>query len=137
MLDHTDFKILKLLQANCKMQYRDIGEAVHLTGQAVSNRISRLEELGIIKGYSVLLDEKLLGKTLTAYITVFMKTTDHRSFQTFLHNTEAVVEANRISGEGCYLLKVQVNSQEDLNCFLDSVLAFGNYRLNISISKIK
>ena len=119
------------------MQLRDIGELVHLTGQAVSKRISRMEELGVIQGYSVLLNEQLLGTTITAYITIFMKTTNHRAFHVFLQNQEAVVEANRISGEGCYLLKVQVNSQEALNCFLDSVLNYGNYRVNISIGKTK
>ncbi|MDD4600196.1 HTH-type transcriptional regulator LrpC [bioreactor metagenome] len=137
MLDNTDLKILKLLKVNCKMQLRDIGEVVHLTGQAVSNRISRMEDLGVIKGYSVLLDDNLLGKTITAYITIFMKTTNHRAFHVFLNDNESVVEASRISGEGCYLLKIQVNSQEDLNCFLDSVLEYGNYRANISIGKIK
>lgn len=137
MLDNTDFEILNLLKANSKIQFREIGEAVHLTGQAVSNRISRMENLGVIKGYSVLLDEKLLGKTVTAYITIFMKATDHAAFQVFLKNNESVVEACRISGEGCYMLKIQVNSQEDLNHFLDLVLEYGNYRVNISIDKIK
>ncbi|BBB92039.1 MAG TPA: Lrp/AsnC family transcriptional regulator [Methylomusa anaerophila] len=137
MLDNTDFEILRLLKANCKMQFRDIGEVVHLTGQAVSNRISRMEEIGVIKGYSVLLDEKLLGKTITAYVTIFMKSTNHGALQAFLNNNESVVEASRISGEGCYILKIQVNSQEDLNFFLDSVLNYGNYRVNISITKIK
>ncbi len=137
MLDHTDWEIIKLLKVNAKMQYRDIGEQVHLTGQAVSNRISRMEELGVIKGYSVLLDDKLLGKTITSYITIFMTTTNHSAFHTFLRNNELVIEANRISGEGCYLLKVQAISQEELNTFLDSVLEYGNYRANISIGKIK
>lgn len=137
MLDNTDLEILKLLKSNGKMQFRDIGEAVHLTGQAVSNRITRMEELGVIQGYSVLLDEKRLGKSITAYITVFMKTTNHGAFQAFLRNSESVVEANRISGEGCYLIKVQVPSQDELNLFLDSVLEYGNYRVNIAIGKIK
>lgn len=137
MLDYTDLEILKLLKSNCKMQFRDIGEVVHLTGQAVSNRISRMEHLGVIKGYTVLLDEKMLNKSLTAYITIFMKTTNHEVFCKFLSTNESVLEANRISGEGCYMLKVQVNSQEDLNDFLDSVLKYGNYRVNISIGKIK
>lgn len=137
MLDKTDLMILKLLKANSKIQLRDIGEAVHLTGQAVSNRISRMENSGVIKGYTVSLDEKLLGKTITAYITVFMKTTDHAAFQVFLKDNDAVVEANRISGDGCYMLKILVNSQENLNHFLDSVLKYGNCRANISIGKIK
>ena len=137
MLDNTDLEILRLLKSNCKMQFRDIGEVVHLTGQAVSNRISRMEHLGVIKGYTILLDEKMLNKSLIAYITIFMKTTNHEVFCKFLSNNESVLEANRISGEGCYMLKIQVNSQEDLNDFLDFVLKYGNYRVNISIGKIK
>lgn len=137
MFDNTDLVILKLLKQNCKMQFRDIGEIVHLTGQAVSNRIARMEDLGLIKGYSVLLDDKLLGKTIVAYITIFMKTSNHGAFHTFLKDCEAVQEASRISGEGCYMLKIQVNSQEDLNSFLDSILDYGNYRVSISIGKVK
>lgn len=137
MLDNTDLEILKLLKANCKMQFRDIGEIIHLTGQAVSNRISRMEDLGVIKGYTVLLDDKLLGKAITAYITIFMKTVNHGAFHIFLKDNESVVEASRISGEGCYMLKIHVNSQDDLNYFLDSILEYGNYRVNISIGKVK
>ena len=137
MLDNTDWEILKLLTENCKMQFRDIGEAVHLTGQAVSKRILRMEELGIIKGYSVLLNEKLLGKVLTAYVTIFMKTCDHERFHVFLTENIAVAEASRISGEGCYLLKIHLASQGELTLFLDSILQYGNYRVNISIEKIK
>lgn len=137
MIDHTDLQILKLLKHNSKMQFRDIGEAVHLTGQAVSNRISRMEQLGIIKGYSVIVDDHLLGKTMSAYITVFMKSTDEKSFQDLLSKHPMVVEANRISGDGCYILKALAKSQNDLSELLDSILEYGNYRVNIVLTKIK
>lgn len=137
MLDKTDFEILKLLNMNARMQFRDIGENVHLTGQAVAKRISRMEKLNVIKGYTVLLDEKALGKNISAYVTVFMKTTRHTQFKTFLRYNEIVKEAHRISGDGCYLLKTQVSCQDELDSFLDSILEYGNYRLNISIDKIK
>ncbi|WP_088186636.1 Lrp/AsnC family transcriptional regulator [Desulfosporosinus sp. FKA] len=137
MLDKTDLAIIELLKANCKVHLRDIGEAIHLTGQAVANRISRMESLGVIKGYTALIDEELLGKTLTAYVTVFMKTTDHKTFQIFIKDNSSVVEAYRISGDGCYMLKIQVNSQIELNLFLDSILQYGNFRINIGIGKIK
>jgi Lrp/AsnC family leucine-responsive transcriptional regulator len=137
MLDHTDMQILQLLKQNCKTPFRDIGEIVHLTGQAVSNRIARLEELGVIKGYSVVLDDKLLGKTLTAYATVFMKTADHGAFHAFVKQHEAVAEAARISGDGCYWLKVRVSGSDELAAFLDAVLSYGNYRVAIAIGTIK
>lgn len=52
MLDQTDLKILELLLSNSRMQWQEIGEQVHLTGQAVKNRIDRMEKLGVIEGYT-------------------------------------------------------------------------------------
>jgi Lrp/AsnC family leucine-responsive transcriptional regulator len=137
MLDETDYRILSLLKENAKIQLRDIGESVHLTGQAVANRIGRMEKLGIIRGYTVVLDQTKLGKTITGYVTVFMKTTDHPAFQTYISGHEAVISADRISGHGCYLLKVSVATHEELDQFLDSLLKYGNYSLNLSVKKFK
>jgi Lrp/AsnC family leucine-responsive transcriptional regulator len=137
MLDKTDIDIINILKDNSKLQLKDIGEKVHLTGQAVSNRIMKLEETGVIKGYTVVLDDVKLGNTILAYITVFMKTTDHSSFQKFVKENSLITEACRISGEGCYLLKAVSSSQEEINTFLDKLLRYGNYKINISIGKIK
>ncbi|WP_396020298.1 Lrp/AsnC ligand binding domain-containing protein [Bacillus sp. ISL-34] len=48
-----------------------------------------------------------------------------------------MVEAHRVSGEGCYHLKIKVNSQELLNLFLNKILDYGNYSLYLSIQEIK
>lgn len=137
MLDETDLKILSLLIENSRLQWREVGELVHLTGQAVGNRIRKMEELGVIDGYTVKLDSSKLGKNLTAFITVFMKTTDHLTFQNFIKESKLVSEAHRVSGEGCYLLKAKISDDKELNQLLDKILRFGNYRVNLSIGKIK
>lgn len=137
LLDEIDFQIIQLLTENSRMQWKEIGELIHMTGQAVGNRIKKLEDSGIIKAYSIILDEMKLGLSYTAFVTVFMKTTNHSSFASFINKRKEVSEAHRISGEGCYLLKVKAESQEQLNHFLNKVLTFGNYRLNLSIQAIK
>lgn len=137
MIDQTDIEIIRLLTENSRMQWQEIGEKVHLTGQAVRNRISRLEKLGIIEGYTVRLDRKKLGQCVTAYVTLFMKTTDHAAFRKYIAENELVTDAHRISGEGCYMFKVETSDQRSLNGLLDDILKFGNYRLNLSIDKIK
>jgi Lrp/AsnC family transcriptional regulator, leucine-responsive regulatory protein len=137
MIDQTDLEIINLLKENARIQWRDIGERVHLTGQAVSNRIQRLEKLGIIKGYSAIIDENLLGKHITAYVTVYMKTTEHALFQKFIKENDNIIEASRISGEGCYLLKVNTSTHEELTNILDAILEYGNYKVNMSIGKVK
>ncbi|MCW2279490.1 Lrp/AsnC family transcriptional regulator [Heliophilum fasciatum] len=136
MLDQTDLEILQLLRKNSRMQWKEIGEIVHMTGQATSGRIRRLEEIGIIEGYTVKINEEKLGRIILALITVFMKSNDHRSFQNFVRQEESIVESHRISGDGCYWLKARVKSQNDLEKLLDNILRYGNYRLQISISEI-
>lgn len=136
-IDRTDWEILYWLQNNARMQWKDIGDKVHLTGQAVAARIRKLEDLGIIEGYTVKLNQEKMGNPITALITVFMKTTDHHSFQLFLLSQTSVIRAHRISGEGCYWLETNVSGQEELNKLLDEILQYGNYRLNLSIGSIK
>ncbi|MCB2308062.1 Lrp/AsnC family transcriptional regulator [Clostridium estertheticum] len=137
MLDQTDIQILSLLTKNSRMQWQEIGEEVHLTGQAVKNRISKMEKSGVIKGYTVNINSEMFGKNLTAFITVFMKTTDHLSFKKYINNNSLVTEAHRISGDGCYMLKLTASTQAEIVDFLDEILKYGNYKLNLSIQNIK
>ncbi|MCI0768475.1 Lrp/AsnC family transcriptional regulator [Bacillus sp. TL12] len=137
MVDYVDIKILSLLKENSRVQWKDIGKEIHMTGQAVGNRIRKMEEEGIIKAYTVLLDEMKLGKSYLAFITIFMKTNEHSRFLDFIVTRDSIVEAHKISGEGCYILKLVLESQEQLNSLLDEILIFGNYRLNLSVNKIK
>ena len=136
-LDNIDFQILRLLSENSRVQWKDLGEQIHMTGQAVGNRIKKLEESGVIKAYSLIVDEMKLGLTYTAFVIIYMKTADHDSFIRFIHDQNEVVEAHRVSGEGCYHLKIKVHSQEQLNLFLNKILEHGNYSLNLSIQEIK
>lgn len=137
MVDAADKAILDLLRKNARMQWREIGELVHLTGQAVANRIRRMEEAGIITGYAVQIDEKKLGKSITAFITVFMKSNNHEGFHTFVRNHSEVHFVHRVSGDGCYLIHVCVTDMEELQAFLDELLQYANYRVQISVSKMK
>lgn len=137
MLDDVDLKILSLLLVNSRRQWRDIGEEVHLTGQAVGNRIRKMENMGIIEGYTVRIDENLLGRPLLAFITVFMKTANHEAFHRFVDQQRLITRANQISGEGCYLLEVRSASQDELRALLDDILKHGNYRVNLSLGQLK
>ena len=137
MLDQTDWKILQCLQNNSRIQWQEIGKIVHLTGQAVAVRIRRMQELEIIEGFTVSLNYEKLGNPLLALITVFMKTANHSAFQQFLAERDEIIEVHRISGEGCYWLKATLSNQQELSNLLDAILQYGNYRINLSIAKIK
>lgn len=108
-----------------------------MTGQAVGNRIKKLEDNGVIKAYSVIVDEMKLGLPYTAFVIIYMKTANHDSFIRFVHNQNEVLEAHRVSGEACYHLKIKVKSHDQLNLFLNKLLEFGNYSMHLSIHEIK
>ncbi|MGO0060196.1 Lrp/AsnC family transcriptional regulator [Brevibacillus fluminis] len=136
MLDATDLEIIRLLQSNARLQWKEIGEQVHMTGQAVAQRIQKLTEQGIIEGFTLKLNEEKLGGPLLAFITMFMAAGAHQEFQQYIKESAAIVEAHRISGDGCYWLRARVGTQQELNALLDELLPYGNYRLQLSISKI-
>lgn len=136
-LDNVDFQILRLLSENSRIQWKDLGEQIHMTGQAVGNRIKKLEDSGVIKAYSLLVDEMKLGLNYTAFVIIYMKTANHDSFIRLMNERDEVVEVHRVSGEGCYHLKIKVTSQEQLNLFLDKILEYGNYAVHLSIKEIK
>lgn len=136
LLDSIDYQIIACLQQNSRMQWKEIGKLVHLTGQAVAERVRRLEEAGIIQTYTMTVNLPNNETNLTAFITVLMKTpSSHSSIQALLTRHQHLIqEAHRISGDGCYWLKVSTPSLEVLNTLLQEIVPFANYRLNLSVA---
>lgn len=138
MIDNVDLKILALLRENSRIQWKDIGKEIHMTGQAVGNRIRRLEDLGIIEQYTIATNKAKLGKPVTAYITIFVDSVNHPAFHTFFLAEEAISEVHRISGDGCsFLLTAHFASNEEMELLLARILKYGHYRVNLSIEKLK
>lgn len=136
-LDNIDFQILRILNKNSRIQWKDLGEEIHMTGQAVGNRIKKLEDGGVIQAYSVIADEMKLGYAYTAFVIIYMKTANHHSFIDFISGQQEIIEAHRVSGEGCYHLKIKVKSQKRMNELMDEILVYGNYKLYLSINEVK
>ncbi|USK57489.1 Lrp/AsnC family transcriptional regulator [Cytobacillus solani] len=136
-LDNIDFQNLRLLSENSRIQWKDLGQQIHMTGQAVGNRIKKLEDSGGINAYTLLVDEMKLGLIFTAFVIIYMKTANHDSFIRFVQDRNEVLEVHRVSGEGCYHIKIKVKSQDQLNLFLNELLEYGNYSLHLSIKEIK
>lgn len=136
-IDSIDFQILQLLNKNARIQWKEIGEKIHMTGQAVGNRIKKMEDNGIIKAYSIVVDELKMGFSFTAFVFFFMNAYTHDDLLKFIATRNEISEAHRISGDACYLLKVTVHSQEVLNHLLNDLLKYGNYQLYLSIKEVK
>ncbi|MDO4536203.1 MAG: Lrp/AsnC family transcriptional regulator, partial [Clostridium perfringens] len=119
MLDNTDKKILDELKENSRITMKELGEKVHLTGQAASARVLRLEEKGVIKGYTIDVDESKLGNSVHVMLEIHTKSTHHNPYLFFIDSQEKYILHNyKVSGDCCYVLECKFPSNEVLDEFL-------------------
>lgn len=124
-LDRLDIAILEALQDNARTPLSEIGRRIGLSQPAISERVKRLEERGIIAGYAARLDPAALGLGMMAIIRV--KTT-HEHIQPALRafaQMPPVIEVHRLTAEDCFLLKVLVPSPGQLESIVDTIARFG------------
>ncbi|GHO70310.1 transcriptional regulator [Ktedonobacter sp. SOSP1-52] len=135
IMDTTDIAIVQALREDSRLSMRKLAAVVHMSAPAVAERVRRLEEEGVITGYTIRVDEQKIAPRMLAYVNVHMKTNHHQSFLQLIEGREEVRECHRIAGGNvCYLLKLEVIDQSTLNEFLDILLPYANYSLNVVIA---
>lgn len=136
--DEVDLRILQHLLEDASLSHKAIGQRVHLTGQAVGARVRKLQDLGVIEGFTLRWNPDKIGLTVHAFVTVFLALhTAHSPFLSFIQSHDMVAETHRVSGEGCYWLRVRAGSPKELNDFLEELLKYGNYKVSLSIDQVK
>ncbi|KGR79008.1 Lrp/AsnC family transcriptional regulator [Ureibacillus manganicus] len=136
MLDHTDMKIIEELSKNSRIKMKELGELVHLTGPATSARVVKLEENGVIEGYTIKVNRGKLGYNIHAFITIITESIFHQPYLSFIKTKDKYIINNyKISGDGCYILECQFPSTEIMNKFLEELNEYANYKLSIVIDK--
>ena len=119
MLDNIDIEILKILQKDGRSSASDIAKFLNLSVPAISERIKKLTEKGIIERFSAILNHKKAGLDLTAYVFIVSEHSDH--YDKFVDNAnkcEAVMECHSITGSGSHILKVRVKNSQALEDLL-------------------
>ena len=121
-LDGTDLQILRTLQQDCKISLARIGEQVGLSAPSVIERIKKLEQGGVIRGYHALLDSRHLGLDVTAFIGVVI---DHPrglgDFEERVASLEGVLECHHVTGQHTLLLKVKTESTSTLEHLISRI----------------
>lgn len=122
MLDTVNIEILNLLQQNARMSASDIAAEVKLSVPAAAERIKKLIDLGYIKDFSAILDAKMLGYDITAFITVDCTSSDlyDHVVQKSASNKD-ILECHSITGEGSHLLKIRAKNSEHLEKMLGQI----------------
>jgi DNA-binding Lrp family transcriptional regulator len=119
-MDATDVTILKLLQANSRLTYKEIADKINLTQTPVFDRIKRMEASGVIDKYVTILNRKKVGNSLTVFnqVTMTKQTLEiSQKFDEAVASLPEVVECHFVSGGFDYLLKIIVPDMETYHKF--------------------
>ncbi|NGZ74812.1 Lrp/AsnC family transcriptional regulator [Saccharibacillus alkalitolerans] len=134
-MDHVDLRIVEELSQNGRITMKELGERVHLTGQAAAARVLKLEDRGVIKRYTVDVDREQLGYPVHAFLNIWTGGLSHQPYLTFIATQdEYVIRNHKISGESCYLLECRFPSNKVLDGFLIDLNRYVNYKLSIVVS---
>ncbi|MCY1074128.1 Lrp/AsnC family transcriptional regulator [Archangium lansingense] len=122
-MDELDHRIVDLLQRDGRATQLELSRSVGLSQPAVAERIRKLEERGIITGYTARVDASKLGKDITAFIGVSIE--HPKYFEGFARKVLAmpeVLEAHRVAGQDSYILKVRTSNTKTLDTLLVETL---------------
>lgn len=122
ILDGIDRQLLSELQVDCKRSLKEIGSAVGLSAPSVMERVRKLENAGIIKGYHALLEARKVGLDISAFIGVSISNPSLLSaFEEWVDSIAQVLECHHVTGSHTLLLKVKTQNTEDLEQLISRI----------------
>lgn len=121
-IDDIDVRLLEMLQENGRTSQHDLAVAVGLSSPAVGERLRKLEERGIIRRFTAVVDPKLLGRDVSAIIFVGMAGSQYyAAFRENVRTHPEVLECHSITGQGSHVLKIRTDSTSTLEVLLAEI----------------
>ena len=133
-MDKIDLKIIELLQKNARFPLKHLAEEVFLSTPAVSSRIEKLQEAGVITGYTANINPIKLGYNIKAFINLEVSPKQKPDFYPFIKSCPNVLECNCVTGKYSMLIKVAYHTTEELDAFINEIQKFGNTETQIVFS---
>ncbi|MBW9205073.1 Lrp/AsnC family transcriptional regulator [Mumia sp. zg.B53] len=126
-MEDTDAQIVRLLSADGRMSFTDLGRATGLSTSAVHQRVKRLEARGVVRGYQAQLDPAAVGLGLSAFISIRpIDPSQPDDSPERLRHLDAIEACYSVAGEESYVLKVRVPSTVALEGLLAEIRAAAN-----------
>ncbi len=133
-MDKIDEKILKILQKDARVSNKHIAEKVNLSPPAVTARISKLESMGIIEGYSTIINARKMDKNIMARINLIQVRGSREQIVELLDNHKNVIGYEHITGRYSLSVKVLVSQTSELEEMIDLLRKFGTTETLIILS---
>jgi Lrp/AsnC family transcriptional regulator, leucine-responsive regulatory protein len=131
VLDAIDLRLIGELQADARLSLAELGRRVGLSAPAVTERLQRLRDAGVILGYRTEVDPRALGYALSVVLRVRPAPRQLAKVAGVARKSSEVVECHRITGEDCFFMKLHVRDVEHLEEVIDRFLPFGQTTTSI------
>ncbi len=131
LADERNLALLRLLQAEPRLGVAELARRIGMSAPAVRERLLRLEEAGVIRGWRLELEPAALGYPLTVFVRIRPMPGQVSKVAELARAMPQVAECHRITGEDCFILKVHVEAIETLDRLLDRFLAHGQTTTSI------
>ncbi|MGG3883395.1 Lrp/AsnC family transcriptional regulator [Brevibacillus panacihumi] len=134
-MDQTDIRLLELLQLEGRISISDLSKKLSLSRPSISERLNRLEEKGVIEGFSARVSPKAIGRDVLVFIQLSqLRIHSYSDFEKSIQENPDIIECHRLTGEVSYLLKAAVTGMEHLSQLIDSLLPYGNVNTSLVLS---
>jgi Lrp/AsnC family leucine-responsive transcriptional regulator len=123
-LDSVDVRLLHLLETDARISIAELARSLSMSAPSVSERLRRLEESGVIQGFTVSVDPKALGYFLAFYIRIRPIPGQLSKVVDLIAEIEEIVECDRITGDDCFIAKVYLRSTDELEGVLNQFIPY-------------
>ncbi|AMO96225.1 asnC family protein [Collimonas fungivorans] len=121
MLNNVDQRILETLLKDARISLKELGQQVGLSSPSVSERLHRLEERGVIRGFTVDIDPQALGYQMQAIVRIRPLPGKLQIVQKLIEDTPEFCECDKVTGEDCYIARLFVRSIAELDQIIDRI----------------
>jgi Lrp/AsnC family leucine-responsive transcriptional regulator len=134
-MDQIDIHLLELLQLDGRITLSELSKKLSLSRPSITERLKRLQEKGIIEGFSARVCPKAIGRNVIVFIQLSeIKILSYTEFEQWIMKDPDIIECHRLTGSVSYLLKAAVTGMSHLSNLIDKLTPYGNVNTSVVLS---
>ena len=133
-LDPINRELLSIVQEDARLSFREVGRRIGMSTPAVAERIRKLENAGVITGYSARVERSVLGQDIGAFLRLTASDLDFRRVTGLCGSLDAVVECHHVTGDDSFFIRVAVHSIAELEDVISRFRKIGDVRSSLVLS---
>ncbi len=135
-IDKSNWLILEELQRNARVPLTEISKKVGLSSPSVAERIQKMEEAGIINGYTAMINMEALGNSLGIYISIKIRFGQVKNFEEYVKTVPEICECHKLTGHDCMLMKGYVKNPKHLENLNERLTVYGELTTSLILTSI-